>query len=628
MELPSCLEDYEPDLVLTVDDRRNLILGLAQDGTKTIGRFITEHSDNKRSGIAKLFKHLRTRLDRQVERAREQIERRFKGRSKGVRDELDEDLERMTDGGETEGSFKSQIHREIDSRLEEILSRDAVLNLIIDLDEEQTETTRSWWARLKDAFWRLINYLKELMVRFIAWLKGTSATGKRDRSMGKQPQRMASILLNYPSGSKLNSRLDRNLNNVLVSNSDFKRVIDKDIKAAGVKKQPDGSRISWQKHFHRDRYDTEVQKAINQRIKRAIKREQRRLAHELERRRRRAKRSQKDKTQQELRNREMDSRLKQLEKQKSDELNKLKHEYQEQIDGAVQKALENELEDAGYLQKGKKNELLITSRLIDRFAEIVLSDELQKLPTKYSQKAGILGMSHGVYEKKKFRTVSDISHMDIVASLVNARLAHPTHRHIDDSDIVTHREIRSTISHVVLIFDKSGSMEENDRINAAKKAVLAIYKAVKNKNPRNIVDFIAFDSTVQVMDMLSAWHSSPSGFTNTGEALSMARRLIKDSQADHKLIYLITDGLPEAYTDKLTGKPRAGDLEKSLHIAVSEAKKLRTINRLKLTMILLEPKERIYTEAAKSVAKAAGGSVIVTDPNELVTEMLTDYIEV
>ena len=49
---------------------------------------------------------------------------------------------------------------------------------------------------------------------------------------------------------------------------------------------------------------------------------------------------------------------------------------------------------------------------------------------------------------------------------------------------------------------------------------------------------------------------------------------------------------------------------------------------MKLTIILLEPKEPLYTEAANTIAKAAGGSVIVTDPNELATEMLVNYIEV
>ena len=128
--------------------------------------------------------------------------------------------------------------------------------------------------------------------------------------------------------------------------------------------------------------------------------------------------------------------------------------------------------------------------------------------------------------------------------------------------------------------------------------------------------------------MLQAWECTPGGFTNTGEALATAHELLKDSKADYKLIYLITDGLPEAYTDKLTGHPRAGDLDKSLKIAVNEAKKLKKISKIKLTIILLEPEEDVYTEAANTIAQAAGGSVIVTDPKDLATEILTDYIEV
>ena len=70
------------------------------------------------------------------------------------------------------------------------------------------------------------------------------------------------------------------------------------------------------------------------------------------------------------------------------------------------------------------------------------------------------------------------------------------------------------------------------------------------------------------------------------------------------------------------------DLEKSLELAVREAKRLKKYVELKFTIILLEPKEQLYTDAAKTISKAAGGSVIVTDPQELATEMLMDYIEV
>lgn len=622
MELPACLEEYEPELVLTVDDRRELIKGLAESGPKSIGKYISKLEHDRSSGIAKLIRRLRSRVAHQVKRAHARILQKYKSRYTQVEKEFSDYLEPTTSELVSNEATSEYIDSEIDNRLLDILSNDSTLNLVINLEEEAEETVLGWWTRLRDAFRRFIRYLAEAIRRFITWFKGK--IGRKDTITQKEQRRGTSILLNYPSGSKLWDQIDKNIGNALATSPSFKQAIDRDLAGKGRAT----NKIGWQRQFDREGYDEQIRRALNQRIKRAIKREQRRLAQEVNRKQRRIKQLRQDKTQQELRKRETASKLRQLEKQKAEELNKLKHKYRKQIQRTVKNVLESELEDAGYVYKEGGEKLKITSRLIDRFAEIVLSDEIQKLPSKHSRTAGSIGLSHGIYEKKKLRMSAESSRMDIVASMVNARLAHPTKKHIYDSDIITHIDVRSTVTHVVLIFDKSGSMEENDRITAAKRAVLALYKAVKHRNPRNIVDFIAFDSTVQVMDILQAWRSSPSGFTNTGEALSTARMLIRDSPADSKLIYLITDGLPEAYTDPHSGTPRAGDLDKSLRIAVTEAKKLKKIARLKLTLILLEPKETIYTDAARTITKAAGGDVMVTDPKELATEMLMDYIEV
>jgi uncharacterized protein with von Willebrand factor type A (vWA) domain len=176
------------------------------------------------------------------------------------------------------------------------------------------------------------------------------------------------------------------------------------------------------------------------------------------------------------------------------------------------------------------------------------------------------------------------------------------------------------------MFDKSGSMDENDRIVAAKKAVLALYKAVKERNPRNIVDLVAFDTEVAVMDLLGVWQSEPKGFTNTGEALKTARELISDSTADRKLVYLITDGLPEAYTED--GRVIAGDTKASLKYAISQAKELSYVSNVHLTMILLEHKEKIYVDSAEKIVTASEGRAVVVEPSELAAEMIMDFIAI
>ena len=637
MELPLCVEEYEPELSLTVLERQELIQRLAERGPGSIDKFITEHAEDTGSGIAKLIKRLRSKLDAQINRTREKIESKFKRRYDEIRKigdmALEPELRELLTEEQTLGekAEMSYIDKKIDSRLVEILTQDNILNFIINLEDEELEQRehRSWWTRFKDAVIRFINYLVGLVRRFINWLRHRFRGKSKIAHETKGPS--SNILLRYPSGTKLWNNIDHNLDNALATSPDFKHAIERNLGGKDSRTIPSKRRLTWKKYFDKDEYSNEIRKDINRRIKQTLKREQRKLAQEYKLKKRRLKKMKQlhsDKTHQEVHSRELEARKKQLEKQKAAELRKLKEQYSKRIHRSVQKELVREFEDAGYVRKDDGKKPKITSRLIDRFAEIVLSDELKKLPTKYSWGKGTHGMPQGIYEKKKLQTTAESSRMDIVASLVNARIFHPTHRHIEDSDIITHTEMRSNISHVVLIFDKSGSMEENNRILAAKKSVLALYKAVKHRNPQNIVDFIAFDSTVQLMDLLQAWHCTPSGFTNTGEALATAQQLLKDSNADRKLIYLITDGLPEAYTDPRTGEPRAGDLDKSLSVAVQQAKKFKKQYGLKFTIILLEPKENVYTEAAETIAKAAGGSVIVTDPQELATEMLMDYIEV
>jgi uncharacterized protein with von Willebrand factor type A (vWA) domain len=196
---------------------------------------------------------------------------------------------------------------------------------------------------------------------------------------------------------------------------------------------------------------------------------------------------------------------------------------------------------------------------------------------------------------------------------------------MEDEDLIINHEVSSERSHVVLMFDKSSSMEENNRLLAAKKAVLALYKAAKRANPRNLVDLATFDTKVNITDLNELWGSAPSGFTNTGAAIKMARELIRTSRADKKLVYLITDGLPEAYTTK-DGQAKAGDRKLSLDYALEQAGQLARIRDQRMIVLLLEPEADIYVEAATQIAKKAAGSLIVTDPKHLAGEMLVDYV--
>jgi hypothetical protein len=58
---------------------------------------------------------------------------------------------------------------------------------------------------------------------------------------------------------------------------------------------------------------------------------------------------------------------------------------------------------------------------------------------------------------------------------------------------------------------------------------------------------------------------------------------------------------------------------------VAEAGELRRVRNVRLVHILLEPKERIFVDAAEKIVGAAHGKLITTDPARLAAEMLTDY---
>ena len=189
--------------------------------------------------------------------------------------------------------------------------------------------------------------------------------------------------------------------------------------------------------------------------------------------------------------------------------------------------------------------------------------------------------STGVYEKARLRQPEEVAHLDLPSSLLAARQAGS--KHIDENVSYVYREVTSERVHVVVMFDKSGSMAEDEKLPAAKKALLALYVAIRRRHPDATVDVVAFDNEVRLMDLLELWETSPGAFTNTGEALHTAHLLLRASRANRKEVYVVTDGLPEAYTDP-DGRVHSGNLEAAMAHAVGRAQELATIPHLKFSI--------------------------------------------
>jgi hypothetical protein len=285
-----------------------------------------------------------------------------------------------------------------------------------------------------------------------------------------------------------------------------------------------------------------------------------------------------------------------------------------------ERRLERELKERGFVAE-RGGELAVTYGLVERFARLLLEEESRRLPgdIRLSLHGG---GSTGVYEKARLRRAEEVARLDLPSSLLAARLA--GQRHIDEGTSYVYREVTSERVHVVLAFDRSGSMSEGGKLEAAKKALLALYVAIRRRYPDATIDVFAFDNEVQVLDLVELWECTAGAFTNTAEALRAAHLLLRASRATRRELYLITDGLPEAYTGD-DGRVRSGQLDVAMEHALERARELATVTPLKSTVILLKSEHPEYETAARAVARTLSGELVVTDPVHLGVELLVRW---
>jgi uncharacterized protein with von Willebrand factor type A (vWA) domain len=100
--------------------------------------------------------------------------------------------------------------------------------------------------------------------------------------------------------------------------------------------------------------------------------------------------------------------------------------------------------------------------------------------------------------------------------------------------------------------------------------------------------------------------------------------LLRASRATRRELYLLTDGLPEAYTDD-DGRVRSGQLDVAMEHALERARELSTVTSLKSTVLLLKSEHPEYEPAARAIARTLRGEMVVTDPAHLGVELLVRW---
>ncbi len=318
--------------------------------------------------------------------------------------------------------------------------------------------------------------------------------------------------------------------------------------------------------------------------------------------------------------RQAEAQRRELEAERAEAARRTSAEANQRVKEAEERRLTRELKERG-LVADHDGKLSVTYGLVERFARLVLEEETRRLPgdVRLSLRGNA---STGVYEKARLRQPEEVAHLDLPSSLLAARLTGS--KHIDESSSYVYREVTSERVHVVLLFDKSGSMSEGNKLPAAKKAFLALYVAIRRRHPEAVIDVVAFENEVKLLDLLELWECHPGSFTNTAEALHTAHLLLRASRATRREVYLVTDGLPEAYTES-TGRVLSGNLDAAMEHALVRAGELATVTPLKFSMILLKSEHPEYEVAARRLTRTLSGELVVTDPQRLGVELLVRW---
>lgn len=322
----------------------------------------------------------------------------------------------------------------------------------------------------------------------------------------------------------------------------------------------------------------------------------------------------------EAKRQEANSQRRALEAEREEARRKAELEADRWVKQAEEQRLKRELTERGLVAE-RDGELVVTYSLVERFARLLLEAQMRDSPglAKLSPKGG---GSTGVYEKARLRQPEEVAHLDIPSSVVAARLL--GQKHIDEDTSFVYREVTSERAHIVLALDKSGSMDEGGKLVAAKKALLALYSAVRRKYPDAVIDVLAFDNDVRVLDLLELWECPAGSFTNTGEALRTAYLLLRSSRASRKEVYVITDGLPESYTAP-DGTVRSGNLDVAMESALLRAAELSSVDPLRFTLLLIKSPNPEFEKAARLLTRSLNGELVVTDPDRLAFELLVRW---
>lgn len=586
VHLPDCEALQDPMEVLTGAERRELLRRMARGGIDAVEDWVRERAqeDPRWRG---LLESARERLQEEIDQAREELRREHSTREERLQEEYSQRERELVQRREALQDRLAEVREERGTVVDEALEVSRLGQLATGDEDEEV----GLWTRF-------VTWLRRIVLRTLAFFKGLWS----DREG-------AEVHVTAP-GTQAEATVD--VREALTSNPAFAREARRRLKQDPLRERV--KRLRDRLLGRRD-YDEFVAELVEEDVTEARdevleevqeqEQEVESVVEEVERERATVEREREQKL------REMERRRREAEEELA---RRAEEEPVEHLAGEVK----HDLEKVGLLDEGEP-----TLRMLNTLADVLFETEVEGLegttPAPLSRPQG----AEADIQKHPLTTLEERSRLSLVDSVVNAKTRHPNVDRITDQDLIVHRNTEPSRAHVVLITDTSASMEENDRIGAAKRATLALHGAVNHHGPQHTTNVVLMDTEVRVAGLGEVWEATPRAFTNTEGALKLARRLLLSDPADVHMVVLVTDGLPEAIMDG--GEGVATHPGEARAHAVEAAKELAKIDDLHFTTLLLEPEDEEFVEAAEEVSDVLDGEVIKTDPADLAGDLVMEF---
>ncbi|MBI2877901.1 MAG: VWA domain-containing protein [Candidatus Tectomicrobia bacterium] len=294
------------------------------------------------------------------------------------------------------------------------------------------------------------------------------------------------------------------------------------------------------------------------------------------------------------------------------------------------KALEKELEEAGYLRR-QGNRLELTPKAIRKIGLKALLNIFDRL--KASRQGGHRTDRRGLgveatHETKAYE-FGDPLRLHLQQTLMRSvhRGGPGTPIQIRPEDFEVYREDQLTQCSTVLMLDQSHSMGLNGYFEAAKRVTLALHSLIQTQYPRDHLYVIGFSDLAREIRCEeipeTTWNTYTQG-TNMHHALMIARKLLSRSRSGQRQIIMITDGEPTAHLEHGQSFFNYPPSHRTLQQTLLEVKRC-TQEEIVINTFMLEQDPRLM-KFIHEVTKINRGRAFFSSPSHLGEYIVTDYI--